>query len=228
MALRLGVAGVLALLAAAALMVVRQPHAQQAAQASSATGALAVVPIREPMREPSTDARRARSRADSRERKTDCTCCIDGQRTAGARSRPRHPTQLLPLRPRQPAPAPNSAPTPPTVTIAAPSKRLDSDVVSGVLRAHDGELQRCYEDAVVAALMKQGSQPGADPAPIRLDAELEINPAGDVRDVTLRGAAPDAMLACARTAIRAWRFPAAGDPTSVRVPMVFQPSIVRQ
>jgi hypothetical protein len=89
------------------------------------------------------------------------------------------------------------------------------------------ELQRCYEDVVVAALLQRGTQGAVDPAPVRLDAALEINPAGDVRDVKLDGAAPDAMRDCARKSILSWRFPSSGGPTSLRVPIVFQPNIVK-
>jgi hypothetical protein len=103
---------------------------------------------------------------------------------------------------------------------------LSDAALSSVLRARQPELQRCYEDIVVASLLQHGDR-AATPTPVRLDAALEINPQGDVRDVTLEGAAPDAMRECAQKAMRAWRFPAADGPTSLRVPIVFQPNIVK-
>ena len=97
-----------------------------------------------------------------------------------------------------------------------------------MLREHDGELQRCYEDAVVAEILRAGNDPAPDPAPVRLDAELTIDPSGTVSKLALRGDAPDAMRSCAQTAIQSWRFPTASAPTEVRFPMVFQPNIVRR
>jgi hypothetical protein len=105
---------------------------------------------------------------------------------------------------------------------------LDADVISSALRAHDLELQRCYEDAVVAELMRAGDAPQAEPQPVRLDAELTIDPSGAVQHLELRGDAPEAMRTCTRAAIQGWHFPAAQGPTDIRFPMVFQPNVVRR
>jgi hypothetical protein len=74
--------------------------------------------------------------------------------------------------------------------------------------------------------MQPGAAP-ADPGPVRLDAELSVEPSGNVGAIELHGEAPDPLRRCLDSAIRNWRFPSAKAPTSVRFPMVFQPNIVR-
>jgi hypothetical protein len=124
-----------------------------------------------------------------------------------------------PAKPAQPPPAPPEA----------PAVGLAADVIAAALRAHDGELQRCYEDSVIAELTAAQAAPQQDPAPLRLDAELTIDPAGSVSKLELRGdGAPEAMRSCARAAIQSWKFPVAKAATDIRFPMVFQPNIVRR
>jgi serine/threonine-protein kinase len=113
-------------------------------------------------------------------------------------------------------------------TAAASRTGLDQSALSNVLRAHDAALQRCYEDLIVAQLMNPGTAPPTDPAPVRLDVQLTVAPDGTVAKLELTGDAPEAMRACARTEIQSWRFPPATAPTELRVPMVFQPNVVRQ
>ena len=127
-----------------------------------------------------------------------------------------------------PGPDPAAEPAPAAEPQAPKARSLDADALSAVLREHDRELQRCYEDAVVAQLMAATNAAPSDPAPVRLDVELTVEATGAVGKLTLGGDAPQAMRDCARNAIQAWHFPAATAPTEVRFPMVFQPNIVRQ
>ena len=133
-----------------------------------------------------------------------------------------------------PRPADNTgSPLPPAakaaaVALEAPAAGLAADVISSALRAHDGELQRCYEDSVIAELTAAQAPSQQDPAALRLDAELTIDPAGTVSKLELRGDIPEAMRGCARAAIQSWKFPVAKAPTDIRFPMVFQPNIVRR
>jgi hypothetical protein len=95
------------------------------------------------------------------------------------------------------------------------------------MQSHDAELQHCYEEAVVSALMRAGGT--AQPVePLRLDIEIEVAASGDVQSAELRGDASPEMSRCMRDSIRAWRFPPASAPTQVRFPVIFQPTIVQR
>jgi hypothetical protein len=96
-----------------------------------------------------------------------------------------------------------------------------------VLAAHQGELERCYQEAMVAIMMQPGAADAPAPGPLRIDVELAITAAGDVHDVRLRGAAPGDMQRCATTAMRSWRFPQSDTGASVSFPVVFQPTVVK-
>ena len=198
--------GALTVVAAAGAWALSRPSADARATSLSeeASGSLAAAPKQAPAPDPSPDP------------------------DPNPRPGPVPPPGPGPTLDPSPRPDPNPDPNPDPSPNAPAAAGLDSSALSAVLREHDAELQRCYEDAVVAELMKAGSAPAADPAPVRLDAEITIATSGTVEKLTLRGDASDAMRTCAQKAIQAWKFPSATAPTEVRFPMVFQPNIVRQ
>jgi hypothetical protein len=97
-----------------------------------------------------------------------------------------------------------------------------------VLQRHEGELQRCYEDAVVAELMNasQGVRPAVNA--VRLDVQIEIAARGEVDHVELSGEAGADLKKCVTDTILGWRFPAATASTRFRLPVIFQPNIVQR
>jgi serine/threonine-protein kinase len=118
-----------------------------------------------------------------------------------------------------PAPVPFTAPAPP------PALGLSSEALAGVLGTAQGELQRCYEHSMVAALTS--GQP-ALPA-LAYDVSLRVSPAGRVEraQVTSTSAnAPPAIRACLQAAIDGLRFPTAAAASEARFPVVFQPAVV--
>ena len=123
----------------------------------------------------------------------------------------------------------------PTVQVAAPPTQpsvapaaLDAAALSDVMQRHDGELQRCHEEAVVALLMQPGARAPDAIGPMRLDVELDVSPSGAVERVALEGGAGAEMKRCATSAMMSWRFPNSSGPTQVRFPVIFQPNIVRR
>jgi hypothetical protein len=126
------------------------------------------------------------------------------------------------------ATSPSAAP-PSTVMPAAPTPAaLGADALSDVLKHHESELQRCYEEAVIATLMQPGASAPGEIGPLRLDVELDISPEGAVERVDLQGDANPEMKRCATQAMTAWRFPNSAGPSQVRFPVIFQPNIVQR
>ena len=118
-----------------------------------------------------------------------------------------------------PAPVPVTAPAPP------PAHGLSSEALASVLSAAQGELQRCYEHSMVAALTS--GQP-ALPA-LAYDVSLRVSPAGRVERAQVTSTSnspPPAIRACLQAAIDGLRFPAAGAASEARFPVVFQPAVV--
>jgi hypothetical protein len=110
---------------------------------------------------------------------------------------------------------------------AAPSA-LGAEQLSQVLREHDRELQRCYEEAMIATLMRPGAEKGEEIRPLHLDFELEVNATGEVGDVVIHGNASPQLQTCATRAIRSWKFPNSQGSTQLRFPVIFQPNIVQR
>jgi tRNA A-37 threonylcarbamoyl transferase component Bud32 len=161
--------------------------------------------------------------------------------TPGTASAP-HPAATLPAAPRAAVPLP-AAQQPPTAQSApaapvavsppssapgtvAPVRPLDSAVLSGVLQAHQPELQRCYENAVVASMGEPGSSAAAALAKVRLDVVLAIAPSGKIDRVVVNGQAPAELKQCATAAITGWTFPASDRASDLSFPVVFQRELV--
>ena len=199
--------------AAGAFMVSRPRHDLRAARASSVD---ALRPESRATHEPAPPAEPAQAQPRSQ----------PAREPELAHAQPTQPAAVAAV---EPAPAPTAAaaaPVAPAAAAAAPAK-TSSAALAAVLAAHQGELERCYQESMVAALMKPGAADAPAPASLRLDVELAIDPGGGVRDVTLRGDAPPDMRRCASDAMHAWRFPAADAPSSVMFPVVFQPTVVK-
>jgi serine/threonine-protein kinase len=142
---------------------------------------------------------------------------------------PAHPAQPASA-PAAPAQAVAARPVPAQPVAAQPAAHPSTTpaaALGAVLAAHQGELEGCYREAMVAMMMQPGAADAPAPGPLRIDVELAITAAGDVHDVTLRGAAPGDMQRCATTAMRSWRFPGSDTGTSVSFPVVFQPTVVK-
>jgi hypothetical protein len=122
---------------------------------------------------------------------------------------------------------PEPAPEAPAQAAAAPSG-LASEQLAQVMQSHDAELQRCYEDAVIAALMRDSAGTPPNLQPLRLDVLLEVAAAGDVQSAEVNGDASLEMKRCMTDSIRSWRFPQAGGPTQARFPVIFQPNVVQR
>jgi tRNA A-37 threonylcarbamoyl transferase component Bud32 len=121
--------------------------------------------------------------------------------------------------PTVPAPVPVTAPAPP------PAHGLSSEALASVLSTAQGELQRCYEQAMVAALTA-----GQPPLPaVAYDVSLRVAPAGRVERAqvtTTSTSAPPAVRACLQGVIDGLHFPTAGAASEARFPVVFQPAVV--
>jgi serine/threonine-protein kinase len=129
-----------------------------------------------------------------------------------------------------PPPPPQPSPTQPVE--ASPGRAavntLDSAAISRALQDHDRDLQRCYEDQVAADLMRPASANAPPPAPVRMDAEFEVDPAGAVQKLSLTGEASEALKRCVDATMTRWEFPRSAGTTEVRFPIVFQPNIVQR
>jgi len=114
---------------------------------------------------------------------------------------------------------PVPAPAPP------PAHGLSSEALASVLSTAQGDLQRCYEQAMVAALTA-----GQPPLPaVAYDVSLRVSPAGRVERAqvtTTSTSAPPAVRACLQAVIDGLSFPTAGAASEARFPVVFQPAVV--
>jgi serine/threonine-protein kinase len=121
-----------------------------------------------------------------------------------------------------PIPVPVTAPAPPPLPAA---HGLSSEALAGVLTAAQGELQRCYEQAMVAALTS-----GQPALPVlAFEVSLRVSPEGRVERAqvtTTQREAPAPLRACLQGVIDGLRFPAAGAASDARFPIVFQPAVV--
>ena len=109
--------------------------------------------------------------------------------------------------------------------IRAPARGLGGEELAQVLGAHQGEMQKCYESAMLELLLRR---PNIEVAPLRVDVALDVSAAGRVRGVTLTGDMPAGMEACCRRKLLAWRFPSADQSTDLGFPVVFQPTVIRR
>ncbi|MFI5308821.1 MAG: serine/threonine-protein kinase [Polyangiales bacterium] len=125
--------------------------------------------------------------------------------------------------PEKPAPQPK-APDAPAKPAAKP---LDANALSNVLEAHQGELQRCYENAVVASLGTPGAAQDAL-ARVRLDVAIALAASGKIDRVALTGEAPDELKACVSQAISGFQLPASDRPSDLTFPVVFQREVVQR
>jgi serine/threonine protein kinase len=125
-----------------------------------------------------------------------------------------------------PAPAPSAelAPAEPAAP-SAPSQGLSSGLLSTVLSTAQGSLQRCYEQAMVAALTD-----GDDPLPaLAFEATLAITREGRVERAgleALKNKAPAELRTCLQGVLEGLRFPAAETPSEARFPVIFQAAVV--
>jgi hypothetical protein len=102
---------------------------------------------------------------------------------------------------------------------------LSPELLSTVLSTAQGSLQRCYEQAMVAALTE-----GDEPLPaLAFEASLAIAREGRVERAQLaamKGKAPAELQPCLQGVLEAVRFPAASAPSEARFPIVFQSAVV--
>ena len=143
--------------------------------------------------------------------------------TASANPNPSPNPSPIPNPNLPPANAASAAPT------AEPPRGLDAAQLSAELARHDGELQRCHQDVVVAALMK-APQGGNLPelGVLELDVTLHVAPSGQVRSADVRGDGPESLARCISEVAQRFSFPRAERESEARVPIVFTPNIVRQ
>jgi len=128
------------------------------------------------------------------------------------------PAQLAQVSQQQVAAAQAPAPS-------VPARGLSSDVLEAVLGAAQMQLQRCYEQAMIAALTE--GEP-ALPA-LAFEVAFDITPQGRVERAQItaaKGQAPASLRACLQSAIDGLRFPEAGAPSHARFPVIFQPAVV--
>jgi hypothetical protein len=124
------------------------------------------------------------------------------------------------------ATAPGAA-TPVAARATASAKALDASALGNVLQAHQSELQRCYENAVVASLGAPGA--AADTlARVRLDVALALAQSGKVDRVGLTGEAPEELKTCVSQAISRFEFPPSDRPSDLTFPVLFQREIVQR
>jgi serine/threonine-protein kinase len=133
--------------------------------------------------------------------------------------------EASPTPPSQQEPPPVPAPVPVTAPAPPPAHGLSSEALASVLSSAQGELQRCYEQAMVAALTA-----GQPPLPaVAYDVSLRVSPAGRVERAqvtTTSTSAPPSVRACLQGVIDGLHFPTAGAASEARFPVVFQPAVV--
>jgi Ca-activated chloride channel family protein len=110
--------------------------------------------------------------------------------------------------PETPAPAVPSEARPPAEVPAS----LPPESVRRVIRAHQTEVQRCYERGVPAQQRRGG----------RLTVTLVISPAGVVQSAIAAGLGNAQVEQCVVAAVRRWRFPAGAGPTRITYPLVLR------
>jgi len=89
--------------------------------------------------------------------------------------------------------------------------------LSAVVDAERPGLEHCYRSALETNPYKHD---------ITMEAIIEIAPSGKVSKVDLQGSGGLAgMSKCIVTAIRAWHFPEAKDPTATSLPLIFRPEV---
>jgi hypothetical protein len=91
---------------------------------------------------------------------------------------------------------------------------LTADQLSKVVLRGREQLQRCYE----TALRGTGSS-----ETVRMDVEITVSPAGNVTSAKMGGQGLQGMSQCIERTVRMWRFPNAGDASTFKFPVVFQP-----
>jgi Protein kinase domain len=131
--------------------------------------------------------------------------------------------------PQPAAPEPQAAPQPkvPEAPGRPAPKPLDANALSNVLQAHRGELQRCYENAVVASMGTPGAAQDAL-ARVRLDVAIALAASGKIDRVVLTGEAPDELKACVSQTISGFQLPESDRPSDLSFPVVFQREVVQR
>jgi len=122
---------------------------------------------------------------------------------------PSTPPPRLPPAVSAPSPAPSAAPN------AIPGA-LPADVIRRVVRAHIGQVQRCYEDRLAT-----------DPTlTARVMAHFTIAADGSVSEVSVDGSDDTILTTCIGAEVRSWTFPAptGGGVVTVNYPFVFSAS----
>jgi hypothetical protein len=104
--------------------------------------------------------------------------------------------------------------TPGRKSNVASGESLSSEQLSKVVKGGIKNLQRCYETAL---------RGGGSDDTIRLDVEITISMAGNVTNVKTGDGGLPGMKECITRTVKMWRFPSAGDTTTTKFPLVFQP-----
>lgn len=137
------------------------------------------------------------------------------QRSATQAEKPPKPVPAAPARDAAPpdAATPDAAP-PDAATVAR--HKLDARALQQVLRPLRPEFRKCYE----AALAKDPNAEG------RLRLEVRIAPSGRVSSVktSMHSGLPPAVGRCVSARLRAARFPASGQSTTMSLPLTFEPN----
>jgi hypothetical protein len=115
-----------------------------------------------------------------------------------------------------------------TVSRSGPSERrlqngavgLDSALsqqqLSDVIKAHQSELQQCYERTVPEAAVTG--------APLTLELELSVAASGGVTAAHTRGSNLPALATCVEQVAQTWLFPQAVQTSQLRFPLTFRRS----
>jgi hypothetical protein len=91
---------------------------------------------------------------------------------------------------------------------------LSSEDVAKVVQRGRQNLQRCYETAL------RGS--GSDET-VRINVDLVVSPSGNATNVAINGGNLPGLQQCVARVIKMWRFPATGESSPVKFPVLFQP-----
>jgi hypothetical protein len=94
---------------------------------------------------------------------------------------------------------------------------LSQDAVLQVVRANKSQFQACYQ----RALKKNSDLRGAS---ITMNLAFAVRGNGAVSDIQLGPRVDDGLIACMRTSLGRWRFPAfGGEPVRVEIPIPLVP-----
>lgn len=119
--------------------------------------------------------------------------------------------------------APPSQPEETAAPTAQPAAPLTHEQITQVMASHEAEIQRCFQDALGAALTAGTPLPEGN---VRLDVSLVARISGQAGSVRVEGQTLPGVSECVSESVSAWRFPPTTAETPIRFPLVFQPTVL--